>query len=160
MPGKQTKSSQLPPYIMICMLDCGELAALRGDPNSKEFGYSLTEKNWGYLEVSNPDFIKSYPTAGIRLNENEMLIFGGETQKTFILNTKTGVDQSTRKAQVTASSGTLDRKAKFGRADFVCHTYGQIFFALDAYDHVLHSHEMTNSTQWFSQSIADFGPPL
>ena len=79
MPGKQTKSKSLPPLLRICVLDCGDISSFRGDLNASTYGYTLTQKSWGYLDVANPEFIKSFPTAGIQLNETEMLIFGGET---------------------------------------------------------------------------------
>ena len=73
---------------MISVLDCGEPTNLNANPMSREYGYALAEKNWSYVQVDNPDFIKSSPVAAIQLNENEMMIFGGETIKTFIFNTR------------------------------------------------------------------------
>lgn len=117
---------------MISVLDCGEPANLRADPTSREYGYVLAEKNWSYVQVDNPDFIKSSPVAAIQLNENEMMIFGGETNKTFIFNTR-DVNVSTKKANVVSSSSALDRKARFGfRTDFVSRIFGTIFYAIDA----------------------------
>ena len=41
MPGKQTKNKS-PPYLMICMLECGQPATLlRGDPKSRDYGLPL-----------------------------------------------------------------------------------------------------------------------
>lgn len=46
-----------------------------------------------------------------------MLIFGGETTKTFIFDTRK-VNQ--KQAEIEISNGVLDRKAKFGfKTDFV-----------------------------------------
>ena len=102
---------------MICVLDCGDPATLRGNPLAKEYGYSLAEKNWDYIEVSNPEFIKTFPVAGVQLNDHEMFIFGGETTKTFIFDTNK-INQ--KKAEVKTASAQLDKKAKFGfKTDFV-----------------------------------------
>ena len=65
MPGKQTKSKTLPPLLRICVLDCGDISSFRGDLDSQQYGYSLQQKSWGYLDVANPEFIKSFPVAGI-----------------------------------------------------------------------------------------------
>ena len=70
------------------MLNCGELSSLPENAQQKSYGYPLANKNWSYLDVANPDFIKSFPVAAIQLNETEMLIFGGETTQTFVFNTK------------------------------------------------------------------------
>ena len=157
MPGKQTRQSQNPPFLMICVLDCGDPASFRGDPVSREYGYALTDKSWSYLEVVNPDFIKSFPVAAIQLNENEMMIFGGETTKTFIFNTTKDVAPNSQRANVVTSSGLLDRKAKFGhRSDYVCKTFGPIFYAIDSVDQIIHTHEIT-SLQWYSMPISEFG---
>ena len=42
-----------------------------------------------------------------------MLIFGGDSVKTFVFDTRK-VDLNTRKAIVTTSNVVLDRKSKFG----------------------------------------------
>ena len=70
------------------MLDCGDPSMMRSDPTSVTYGYPLADKQWTYMEVNNPDFIKTFPTAALQLNENEMMIFGGETTKTFIFDTR------------------------------------------------------------------------
>jgi len=66
LPGKQTKKS--PAFLMMSVLDCGHPSMLRGDPNSREFGYSMGQHNWGYIEIANQDFIKAFPVAAIQLN--------------------------------------------------------------------------------------------
>ena len=87
MPGKQT-NAQNPRFLMISVLDCGSLGNINANPTSREYGYTLAEKHWSYVQVDNPDFIRSSPVAAIQLNANEMMIFGGETTKTFIFNTR------------------------------------------------------------------------
>jgi len=73
-----------------------------------------------------------------------MLIFGGETTKTFILNTS-NTDQSTCRATVTLASTTLDKKARFGYcSDFVAQKFGNIFYAIDAADQVIHSLDISS----------------
>ena len=49
---------------MVSVLDCGDLAGFGGDPATREYGYALQSKQWTYLEVANPDFIKTSPVAG------------------------------------------------------------------------------------------------
>ena len=38
--------------------------------------------------MKNPDFIAAKPCAGIQLNTNEMLIFGGDTYNTFTFDVR------------------------------------------------------------------------
>ena len=87
MPGQQTKKNQVPRCLIICVLDCGDKAEYTNDPKSIEFGMPLALRGWDVLEVTNPEFIKACPVAGIQLNAHEMMIFGGESNKTFIFNT-------------------------------------------------------------------------
>ena len=155
MPGKQT-NAQNPRFLMVSVLDCGEPANLKANPVSREYGYALAEKNWSYVQVDNPDFIKSSPVAAFQINENEMMIFGGETTKTFIFNTN-NVNMSTKKADIVTSSSVLDRKARFCfRNDQVSRTFGTIFYAIDAGEQVIHTHEVSG-LDWYSMPISDFG---
>ena len=93
--------------------------------------------------------------AAIQLNENEMMIFGGETTKTFIFNTRE-VNMQTKHANVITSSSVLDRKARFGfRTDYVCRTFGTLFYAIDASEQVIHTHEISG-LDWYSDDLAQF----
>ena len=140
---------------MISVLDCGAPGNLNVNPTSREYGYTLAEKHWSYVQVDNPDFIRSSPVAAVQLNENEMMIFGGETNKTFIFNTLE-VNVATKQANVVTSTGALDRKARFGfRTDYVCRTFGTLFYAIDASEQVIHTHEMTG-LEWYSDDLAQF----
>ena len=64
MPGKQTKNKS-PPFLMICMLECGQQSLLRGDQNSRDYGLPIAQQSWAVLEVANPDFIRSGPVAAM-----------------------------------------------------------------------------------------------
>ena len=155
MPGKQT-NAQNPRFLMISVLDCGEPGNKYSQPNSREYGYGLAALNWSYVQVDNLDFIKSSPVAAIQLNENEMMIFGGESTKTFIFNTR-DVNASTKKANIVTSQSVIDKKARFCfRTDFSSLTFGTIFYAIDAGEQVIHTHELS-SLEWHSMPTADFG---
>lgn len=78
-----------------------------------------------------------------------MLIFGGETTKTFIFNTS-NVDKSTMRATVVPAPTILDRKARFGFcSDYVAHKFGNVFYAIDAADQTIHSLDLTSQV-WSS----------
>ena len=63
-----------------------------------------------------------------------MVIFGGETTKTFIFNTS-NVDFETMRASIQPAPTGLDRKARFGFcSDFVGHKFGSLYYAIDAAD--------------------------
>ena len=48
----------------------------------------MTRQKWTQLEVSNADFVRSQPVAGLQLNNTDMLIFGGETTRTYSFDTR------------------------------------------------------------------------
>lgn len=156
MPGAQGNKKQQLPYLCIATLDCGTPASFRGDPTKQDYGYCLAKNNWKYLEVSNPEFVKTYPVGALQLNNTEMMIFGGDTCSTFIFNTG-NVDQKTGRATVTTSSGVLDHKGRFGfRSDFVGKTINTVYYVVDASEQVIHLHEV-NSLEWISFPISEFG---
>ena len=85
MPGKQSKSKSL----IISVLDCGNASMFDSNISSREYyGLPIAAQNWNIMEVANQDFVRSCPNAALQLNQDEMLIFGGETSKTFVFNTK------------------------------------------------------------------------
>jgi len=107
------------------------------------------------MEVNNPDFIKSFPMAAVSINENEMIIFGGETTKTFIFDTRNVSDQG--KANVVTSGGLLDNKSRFAfKTDYVCRKFGTIFYAIDSELQIIHTYELSGQ-DWYSQPISEFG---
>ena len=106
--------------------------------------------------MSNPAFVKTAPVGALHLNENEMMIFGGDTMQTFIFNIN-NVDKQTGKATISTSAGQLDHKGRFGyRSDFVGKTINTIYYAVDAFEQVIHMHEVS-SLEWMSFPIAEFG---
>ena len=87
-----------------------------------------------------------------------MVIFGGETTKTFIFNTQE-VERDSLRANVTVASSSLERKARFGYcSDFISHKFGNVYYAIDSADQVIHCLD-TTTMQWSSQSIDDFSAP-
>jgi len=80
---------------MIGYLNAGDI-----DNNPDEMA-SLT---WAKLWVSNnTEFMAAYPVAGTPLvsDPNKMLIFGGNTNQTFLLDTKQDIDLTNGTAKVT-----------------------------------------------------------
>ena len=43
----------------------------------------MSEYRWGRIDVNNPEFVQSGPTAGVPLGPTSMLVFGGNSTKCF-----------------------------------------------------------------------------
>ena len=110
--------------------------------NSRDYGLPIAQQNWIVIEVANQDFIRSGPVAAVQLSQNEMVIFGGETTKTFVFNTNE-VDFDSMRATIQPAASVLDRKARFGFcSDFVGHKLGSLYYVIDAADQVIHSFDI------------------
>eukprot|EP00353_Schmidingerella_taraikaensis_P008791 CAMPEP_0185585192 /NCGR_PEP_ID=MMETSP0434-20130131/37147_1 /TAXON_ID=626734 ORGANISM="Favella taraikaensis, Strain Fe Narragansett Bay" /NCGR_SAMPLE_ID=MMETSP0434 /ASSEMBLY_ACC=CAM_ASM_000379 /LENGTH=133 /DNA_ID=CAMNT_0028205369 /DNA_START=251 /DNA_END=652 /DNA_ORIENTATION=- len=88
MPGSSNEETQAQNSLMMGYLDTGTIE--RGfDP--------MTKAQWAQLVVKNVDFFNAGPVAGIPLGPDSMVIFGGQSSKTFLIedcqaevNPKTG----------------------------------------------------------------------
>ena len=74
--------------MFINLLDTGSSSQFEGDRDSKEYGTPIARQKWTQLEVNNVEFVRAQPVSGIQLNGTDMLIFGGETTKTFQFDTR------------------------------------------------------------------------
>lgn len=82
--------------------------------------------------MTNPVFVQTQPTAGLQLGDEEMMIFGGETNKSFRLDPR-DINQSTKQANVTTVSGQLAKRARFAfRSDFVGRFFRDVGYMIDA----------------------------
>ncbi len=45
----------------------------------------MVDAQWAQLSVKNPEFVNSGPVAAVSLGNDQILIFGGQTTKTFML---------------------------------------------------------------------------
>lgn len=59
------------------------MSAFEGDKNSRDYGLPIARQKWAQYEVNNVEFVRAQPVAGIQLNNTDMIIFGGESTKTF-----------------------------------------------------------------------------
>ena len=69
-------------------MDTGSSTTFEGDSNSASYGAPIARQKWTQLEVNNVEFVRAQPVSGIQLNGTDMLIFGGETTKTFQFDTR------------------------------------------------------------------------
>lgn len=99
------------------------------------------------------------PTAGVQLESSpeNIVIFGGQTNKTFILDTKTDVDKVSGAATVKVLSSNLVHAGRFAyQADFVVKTFENFHYAIDGtfkYLHMLKEQSLT----WEGQPLAALG---
>lgn len=87
MPGNN-RESQVANHLLINLLDTGSSQIYDGNSNTREYGAPMARQKWTQLEVNNVEFVRSQPVAGIQLNNTDMIIFGGDTTKTFQFDTR------------------------------------------------------------------------
>ena len=87
MPGNN-RELQVANHLLVNLLDTGSSQIYDGNSNSREYGAPMARQKWAQLEVNNVEFVRSQPVAGIQLNNTDMLIFGGDTTKTFQFDTR------------------------------------------------------------------------
>ena len=88
MPGTNREAQVGGSHLHINMLDTGSSQNFEGDRNARDYGTPIARQKWTQLEVNNVDFVRSQPVSGIQLNNTDMLIFGGESTKTFQFDTR------------------------------------------------------------------------
>lgn len=151
MPGANNQS-KVGNLCLINYLDTGSTNQFTGDKNSRAYGTVIAMQKWEQLEVNNPDFVKSMPTAGIQLNNTEMLIFGGDKTTTFIFDTRE-VAAVGRTATINTCKPTLSCRARFGFAsDYVARSFGNFMYLIDAADQNLHVYSVKDQG-WNSQKL-------
>lgn len=52
------------------------------------YGQVMANQKWMQIDVTNPEFVQARPCSGIQLSSTEMLIFGGDSTKTFTFDTR------------------------------------------------------------------------
>ena len=71
-----------------------------------------------------------------------MLIFGGETTKSFSFDTRE-VSSTTKAAQVNTLRGTLSQRARFGhKSDVVARQFKNFVYAIDSCEKQLHVYQI------------------
>ena len=94
------------------------------------------------------------PTAGIQLNTNEMIIFGGDRTTTFSFDTRE-VATVGRTATIKTLKPTLSCRARFGFAsDYVARSFGNFMYLIDATDQNLHVYSVKDEG-WNSQKLGE-----
>ena len=157
MPGTQTAANN---SLVIKQLDTGSTGQYEGDKHSREYGYVIARQKWVLLNVANRDFTQAQPVAGIKLNPTEMLIFGGDSTKTFQLDTR---EISTRdrapQANVKTCQNMMTSVARFGnQSDWVARTFGNFVYCIDAIGMNLHVLTLRDRL-WNSQPLTELGVP-
>lgn len=131
MPGAN-RDAQAGNSLYINLLDTGASSSFEGERNSKDYGAAIARQKWSQLEVTNAEFVQAQPVAGIQFNSTDMLIFGGESLKTFQFDTRE-VQQINKQASVRTCQSKMGSKAKFGySSDYIARTFGQFIYSIDA----------------------------
>ena len=87
---------------------------------------AMCKATWAQLVVKNVDFFNAGPVAGIPLGQDSMIIFGGQSSKTFIIeDCQAEVNPKTGQASVRTCPATLVQKARFANCcDFYTRSFG------------------------------------
>lgn len=84
-----------------------------------------------------------------------MVIFGGETTKSFILD----ITQTSSSVAVTPTTGQLSTAARFGnKSDYVARLYTNIMYGIDSSLMQLHIYQVKEQA-WMSKSLVELGIP-
>jgi len=154
MPGSNS-SCRKGETLIIHVLDTGSQSNFKGSKNSTMYGQPITRQSWAQLLVANQEFVRSQPCAGLQISSSEMVIFGGETSKSFILDIK----QTLSPVAVTPTTGQLSQAGRFGvKSDFVARLYTTILYCIDASLMQLHIYQIREQT-WLSKSLSELGIP-
>ena len=87
-----------------------------------------------------------------------MLIFGGESTKTFQFDTRE-VQAINKQANVRNCRGAMQQRARFGSSsDWVGRTFGNFIYCIDSNDFTLHVFAIKDQA-WNSQPLAELGIP-
>jgi hypothetical protein len=87
-----------------------------------------------------------------------MLIFGGETTKTFQFDTRE-VQALNKQATVKTSAGQMSTRARLGySSDWVARKFYSLIYCIDAGEQYLHVFNMKEKS-WVSQPLAELGIP-
>ena len=144
MPGNN-REAQVANHLFINLLDTGSSQIYDGNSNSRDYGAPMARQKWTQLEVNNVEFVRSQPVAGIQLNNTDMLIFGGDTTKTFQFDTRE-VQAINKQASVRTARSNMTSRAKFGHtSDWVGRTFGSFIYCIDASEFTLHVYAMKDA---------------
>lgn len=149
LPG-HNRETNINDSLVIAFLDCAPLD--RGLD-------ALSTLVWLKLIVKDPDFVSACPTAGVQLEgtPEKIVIFGGQTKQTFILDTKTDVDKVNGTATVKLIPSQLVHNGKFAyQSDFVVKTFENFHYAIDGTFKYLHMFK-EQSLEWEGQTLAALG---
>ena len=99
MPGNN-RETQSNSSLLVGYLDSGTL--------EKGFEAAIANSQWAQLVVRNVDFVSSGPVAAIPIGPDQILIFGGQTTKTFMLeDARADVNPATGEATVRTCQSSL-----------------------------------------------------
>lgn len=87
-----------------------------------------------------------------------MLIFGGESTKTFTFDTRE-VQSINKQATIKTSRSQMSSRALFGtQSDWIARTFGNYIYCIDAKDFNLHVFALKEKA-WNSQQLSELGIP-
>ena len=143
--------------LIIHSLDTGSSSIFTtGDKNDKSAGWPIGRQMWQQLQVSNPAFVQTQPTAGLQSADNELILFGGETTKSFKFDPRE-VNASTKQAMVNPTQGQLSKRARFAfKSDFVGRFFREVAYMIDANEMQLHVYETTQQS-WIASPLSQVG---
>ena len=149
MPGNN-RETQSNSSLLVGYLDSGTL--------ERGVEAALSTSQWAQLVVRNVDFVNSGPVAAIPLGPDQMLIFGGQTTKTFMLeDARADVNPSTGEATVRTCQSSLVQASRFASScDFYSRSFDNFHYAIDAATKFLHMYK-EREQEWEGQPLSELG---
>ena len=87
MPGGNADCRKGSSLIIQC-LDTGSQSKYTGDKDSRNYGRPMSSQRWTQIFVNNAEFVRAQPCAATQINNSDMLIFGGDSTKAFMFDTR------------------------------------------------------------------------
>ena len=109
--------------------------------------------------MRNLDFVNACPTAGFALQSNphQFLIFGGQSTKTFLLDTRQEVNLSALTANVVTCKANLVQQSRFAtHCDVNVASINSVHYVIDGALRVLHQYKEKEQV-WEGQSLHALG---
>ena len=109
--------------------------------------------------MQNPDFASSQPNVAIPLREDpfKIIMFGGASTNSFILDTRKDVNLQAGTARVTPCLANMTQNARFAsKCDMVKATYDWEHYAIDGHYKVLHVFNEKDQ-KWEAQDLQALG---
>jgi len=118
----------------------------------------LISAEWVQLVIRNVDFVNSTPVAAMAVGSDQIIIFGGQTSKTFMIeDARADVNPMTQQANVRTCQSHLQQQGRFANScDFITRSFGNYHYVMDCNLKYLHMYK-EREQEWESLPLTELG---